>query len=76
LQEGTETASTVEAASGTEQKKDIDDLYEAMVNPGDKGQLSNVSQTVVSMDQKLQKAMELLDEISSVGSRKSVNINI
>lgn len=76
LKEGTESATNVEDKSGKGQEKGIDDLYEALVLNGDKGQLSSVNQTVISMDAKLVKAMQLLDELSTTSSRKSVNINI
>lgn len=76
LQEGTEKATDVEGKSGKGQEKGIDDLYEALVLNGDKGQLSSVNQSVVSIDAKMQKAMQLLDEVSTTSSRKSININL
>ena len=76
LKEGTDQATDIEDKSGKGQEKGIDDLYEALVLNGDKGQLSSVNQTVISMDAKLVKAMQLLDELSTTSSRKSVNINI
>ena len=76
LQEGTEKATDVESKSGKGQEKGIDDLYEALVLNGDKGQLSSVNQSVVSIDAKMQKAMQLLEEVSTTSSRKSININL
>lgn len=76
LQEGTEKATDVEGKSGKGQEKGIDDLYEALVLNGDKGQLSAVNQSVVSIDAKMQKAMQLLEEVSTTSSRKSININL
>lgn len=76
IKEGTETADTVTSESGKEVDKDFGDIYDALVFNGDKGQLSLVNQTVTATDQKLQKALQILEEISTTSSRKSLNINI
>jgi len=53
IKEGTEQADTVTSESGKGQEKSFDDLYDAMVFNGDKGQLSLISQTINVMDSRI-----------------------
>lgn len=76
LEEGVDKSKEVEEASGKENKKDVDDLYEAMVYPSDKGMLTQVSMHTQSINYDVKKALELLDQVSQIGNRKSLNINV
>jgi hypothetical protein len=47
-----------------------------MVYPGDKGKLSELSATVVEIDQNMKKALIIADQVTNEGTRRAVNVNL
>lgn len=76
ISEGSEKTTQVESTTGRGQEKGIDDIYEALVYPGDKNKLSDLSAKVVDIDEKLKRALELGNQITTQSVRKAVNVNI
>ena len=76
MKEGTEKSETVESASGKGDKKDVDDLYEALVRPAEKYQLSDVRLNTDSLNQNFTRAMTAAKTLMDVSSRNSLNVNI
>ena len=76
LQEGNEKTTQVESQTGRGQQKGIDDIYDALVYPGEKYRLSELSAKVVEIDDKLKKALDLGNQITTQSVRKAVNVNI
>ena len=76
IREGTEKTDTVSSVSGKGQSKGPDDIYNALVYPGQTGMLSELNSKVVELDDKMRRALELSYQLSNEGIRKAVNVNI
>ena len=76
LKEGTEKSENVESASGKGNKKDVDDLYEALVRPAEKYQVSEIRLNTDELNQGFKKAMEVASTLLDINSRNSINVNL
>lgn len=76
LKEGTEKSENVEGASGKGNKKDVDDLYEALVRPSEKYQVSDIRLNTEELNSGFKKAMAVASTLLDINSRNAINVNL
>lgn len=72
LKEGIDQSNDIQQQTGAIEK----DMFEALVKQGDKALVSDIKLSINSIDDSLLKAQKLLDEMSNLSIRKTLNVNV
>lgn len=72
LTEGVEKSEEIQSKAGADKK----DIYKALIREGDTELVSNIKVRQDEISQSVLKAIDIMNEISSSSSKKSVNVNL